>query len=131
MLQFLLYCAEILAPVVESCPSGPLVYTSRDGGPVLVARPQVSFRSAVTSGAAAGPLLVARCSHFVDGRTQRWLNAGRHVVTCTAQDALFGDRAVAKCVFTVQVQGCCTSKYTSILDISSAFNGDVARIRNG
>jgi len=89
-------------PLVESCPTAPLVYTSRDGGPVLVARPEVSFRSAMTPGAAGS--LVARCSHFVDGRTQR-LDVGQHVVTCTGRDPLFGDQAVAKCVFTVRVQG--------------------------
>ena len=98
----MLFGAEILVPVVESCPGAPLVYTSRDGSPVLVARPDVSFRSAMTP--SAGPL-VARCSHFVDGRT-RWLDVGRHKVTCTAQDPQFGDRAVANCVFTIHVQGC-------------------------
>ena len=87
--------------MVESCPSGPLVYTSRDGGPVLVARPQVSFRSAMTPSAGA---LVVRCSHFVDSRT-RWLDVGQHVVTCTARNPQFGDKAVARCVFTVYVQG--------------------------
>jgi len=96
-----LFRAEILAPLMESCPSGPLVYTSRDGRPVLVARPDISFRSAMTPSAGS---LVARCSHFVDGRTRR-LAVGRHVVTCTARDPLFGDRAVANCVFTVHVQG--------------------------
>jgi len=99
-------CAEIVAPMVETCPSGPLVYTSHDGRAVRVARPDVSFRSALrASGGSSPPTLATRCSHFVDGRTQ-WLDVGQHVVTCTARDPLFGDRAVAQCVFTVHVQGC-------------------------
>jgi len=109
------FCAEILAPLVESCPSGPLVYTSRDGGPVLVARPQMSFRSAMSP--SAGPL-PASCSHFVDGRPQ-WLDGGHHAVTCFARDPLFGDRAAtAKCVFTVLVKGaaiCRTDIVTAIV----------------
>jgi len=46
--------AEILSPVVESCPSSPLVYTSRDGRPVRVPRPVVAFRSAMAPRGAPG-----------------------------------------------------------------------------
>jgi len=69
---------------------------------MLVSRPRVSFRSAM--GSRGDRSLPTRCSHFVDGRTQR-MRVGRHVVTCTAADPLFGDRAVASCIFTVHVQG--------------------------
>ena len=123
--------AEILSPVVESCPSSPLVYTSRDGRPVRVPRPVVAFRSAMAPrgapgssrahgsprGAAglptaAGAPLVTRCSRwFVDSRTAaaaaERFDVGRHVVTCSARDPLIhaADRATADCVFTVLVQG--------------------------
>jgi len=41
---------------VESCPSSPLVYTSRDGRPVRVPRPVVAFRSAMAPRGAPGSL---------------------------------------------------------------------------
>jgi len=123
--------AEILSPVVESCPSSPLVYTSRDGRPVRVPRPVVAFRSAMAprgaagSPTAAGAPLVTRCSRwFVDSRTAaaaaERFDVGRHVVTCSARDPLIhaADRATADCVFTVLVQGPhssrCLNTYTYI-----------------
>ena len=112
----ILLFVEITSPVVDSCPNNSIIHvaatpTSPDDPmsevTVEVAKPNIVFRV----GGASGPVTRHSCSHFVNGRTDRFA-IGRHTVTCSAFDPTFTNQRpedplppLALCQFDVDVTG--------------------------
>ena len=88
--------SAIQPPRVEICPPDHVITTSEV--PKGVQKPRILFRTA------SGDEAPYTCSHFGENNRHNF-TLGVHVVTCTAFDPTFGDRATAVCRFTVHVKG--------------------------
>ena len=82
---------------MEKCPPASIHLTTT-GHFVEVEKPIVVFRTD------AGHEAAHTCSHFGEGGRQNF-SLGMHLVTCTAFDPSFGDKAIAKCEFYVRIKG--------------------------
>ena len=122
--QYLLYIiiSAIQPPRIELCPSDSTLTTSEV--PKNIPKPRILFRTA------SGSEAPYTCSHFGEHSNHNF-TLGVHVVTCTAFDPKFGDKATAVCRFTIHVKGdtWCVMLHNGIVVLDKIINVTLQQIQ--